>query len=291
MSNAARSGGTNEEKASQITGKIVSIRSFTKEEEESRPRGKDLIRRLLGKTMRFELSDGRIIVGEMQCMDYLKNFILHDAVETQYPDGQGSEPNTREFRSVMVPGKHLVRCQVLEQHMKESLRGECESEGWIRPHQPETRPTESSPLSSSQSSAAATSSSNDRYDPDEEQCIDDDIKRGKYDVCEACIDEGTATEGQTTKAEATVVATVGRGGGVGERGTEEEEVAPPPHGDQKKGSPEDPKPLAPPDDSDEAAASEIDGATAVNQDQNDESETDPHWNDAVNILRRRHITC
>ena len=68
-------------------------------------------------------------------------------------------------------------------------------------------------------------------------------------------------------------------------------MAPPPHGDQKKGSPEDPKPLAPPDDSDEAAASEIDGATAEKQDQNDESETDPHWNDAVNILRRRHITC
>ena len=45
------------------------------EEEAARPRGKELARRLLGKTLRMELSDGRIVVGEMQCVDKLANFI------------------------------------------------------------------------------------------------------------------------------------------------------------------------------------------------------------------------
>ena len=70
---------------------------------------------LLGKRLRFTLSDERVVVGVFQCVDRLSNFIVKDAVETRrfsLPDG-ASEERRRQLGAVLVPGKHLARVEAL----------------------------------------------------------------------------------------------------------------------------------------------------------------------------------
>jgi small nuclear ribonucleoprotein (snRNP)-like protein len=71
----------------------------------SSTRSVDLVRRLLKKKIRCTLSDGRIVVGEMQCVDKLKNFILHSVQETTIQKSENGEEDaiiTRKLGVVMV---------------------------------------------------------------------------------------------------------------------------------------------------------------------------------------------
>ena len=74
------------------------------------------MRDLLGKYMRVELTDGRVIVGRFYCLDLHRNLVLRDAEEWAPPDVLRAEaPSATAKRfigaTVMVPGRHMVRCE------------------------------------------------------------------------------------------------------------------------------------------------------------------------------------
>mmetsp|Transcript_14391 Transcript_14391/g.34039 ORF Transcript_14391/g.34039 Transcript_14391/m.34039 type:complete len:99 (-) Transcript_14391:380-676(-) len=75
---------------------------------------RETLRRLLGKKLRCTLSDGRVVVGDFHALDKLKNFILVSCEETRMvaEDLTGNECVKRKLGMVMVPGKHLVSCEV-----------------------------------------------------------------------------------------------------------------------------------------------------------------------------------
>ena len=94
---------------------------------------------LLGRRLRFTLSDERVVVGVFQCVDRLRNFIVTDArgtaasrtasapsidracgrrLETRpfhvTRDGEDLiEERRRSLGSVLVPGKHLLKVEAL----------------------------------------------------------------------------------------------------------------------------------------------------------------------------------
>ncbi len=75
----------------------------------------------LGSFVRIKISDDRVIKGEFQCIDKDKNFILGDAVEYHLKGGDMDTENvdlhstasTRILGLVMIPGKHVVKCELL----------------------------------------------------------------------------------------------------------------------------------------------------------------------------------
>lgn len=75
---------------------------------------KEMIKAFLGARLRITLSDGRIVIGNFQCFDKQKNFILYSVKETRKSiDKSGAEcVVSRNLGFVMVPGKHLVSCEV-----------------------------------------------------------------------------------------------------------------------------------------------------------------------------------
>jgi small nuclear ribonucleoprotein (snRNP)-like protein len=79
------------------------------------------MRQYLRRTFRVTISDGRHIRGTFECIDQHKNMILSDAQEDKpskkATDGSGSSipgDTSRRLGMVMVPGKHLVKCEMLE---------------------------------------------------------------------------------------------------------------------------------------------------------------------------------
>ena len=88
-------------------------------------KGADLVRRLLWKKLRCTLSDGRVVVGEFQCLDQHRNFILVGVDESQIiKDASGADCLVkRRLNQVMVPGKHLARVEV-EQSVYEAAQAE-----------------------------------------------------------------------------------------------------------------------------------------------------------------------
>lgn len=84
---------------------------------------------LLEKTLRFELADGRIVTGTFLCLDRLKNFIIQDTEERrkvsvlQKDGSEVVEDATRSLGLVMVPGKHLVKVEVLESDWSRTAAG------------------------------------------------------------------------------------------------------------------------------------------------------------------------
>jgi small nuclear ribonucleoprotein (snRNP)-like protein len=62
-----------------------------------------LVRGLLLRRMRVVLVDGRVVEGILECVDYLRNLILRDAVDISGPHSLGL---------VLVPGKAFISAQV-----------------------------------------------------------------------------------------------------------------------------------------------------------------------------------
>ena len=65
------------------------------------------VRGMLGKTLRTTLSDGRIVIGSLECCDGNKNLLLTNCVQVN-EDGE----TVQRIGYVMVPGKHIVRAEV-----------------------------------------------------------------------------------------------------------------------------------------------------------------------------------
>jgi N-alpha-acetyltransferase 38, NatC auxiliary subunit len=71
--------------------------------------GTKIIRRLLGKKLRCVISDGRVFFGTLYVIDFEKNLILQSATEWASID---SPETLRLAGLVMIPGEHLVSCDV-----------------------------------------------------------------------------------------------------------------------------------------------------------------------------------
>mmetsp|Transcript_103068 Transcript_103068/g.291961 ORF Transcript_103068/g.291961 Transcript_103068/m.291961 type:complete len:143 (+) Transcript_103068:64-492(+) len=66
---------------------------------------------LMDAVVRIEVSDGRLITGQLWCFDQMKNIILLNCQETR-PTAPGAEAEHRPLGPlVMVPGKHIVRIE------------------------------------------------------------------------------------------------------------------------------------------------------------------------------------
>merc|ERR1712110_1193007 len=79
--------------------------------------GKEKLRELLGREMRVEVTDGRIITGVFYCIDNNKNLILRDCIQEQVipipnvPENEWTKDNNA-IGMVLIPGHHIVQCGV-----------------------------------------------------------------------------------------------------------------------------------------------------------------------------------
>ena len=67
--------------------------------------GRRKLRSWLNKTMRIEMTDGRILIGLFVCSDSQQNVILADCHE--YLDHQEKD-EPRSLGLAMIPGHHIV---------------------------------------------------------------------------------------------------------------------------------------------------------------------------------------
>mmetsp|Transcript_14105 Transcript_14105/g.21538 ORF Transcript_14105/g.21538 Transcript_14105/m.21538 type:complete len:106 (-) Transcript_14105:279-596(-) len=92
------------------------------------------MRRLLGKTLKCTLDDGRTATGKLICVDRLKNLILGHVVEErmvdssfycdeEYTAANGSKMivTKRELTQAMIPGIHLVKVEVERSTYEEDI--------------------------------------------------------------------------------------------------------------------------------------------------------------------------
>ncbi|XP_024542349.1 N-alpha-acetyltransferase 38, NatC auxiliary subunit-like [Selaginella moellendorffii] len=75
-------------------------------------------RKLLYRSMRIGVADGRIFVGKFHCLDKQGNIILYDTLEQR--QGAGTEP--RSLGLVLIPTHCRVSCHV-ECSLGENLSG------------------------------------------------------------------------------------------------------------------------------------------------------------------------
>ena len=70
----------------------------------------------LKKLFRIYLSDQRIIIGEFYCLDQYQNIILNDSIEFRYYNNKKILlHHQRKLGMVMIPGNHILKCQVLNE--------------------------------------------------------------------------------------------------------------------------------------------------------------------------------
>ena len=70
------------------------------------------VKDLMGRTVRCHLSDGRVVTGYFNCVDKHRNIILEKASELK----SVAEPDTtRHIGYVLIPGHHLLKCEVQEE--------------------------------------------------------------------------------------------------------------------------------------------------------------------------------
>ncbi len=65
----------------------------------------------LNRQIICSLTDGRKVEGNLQCIDWLKNIILRDVVETRFKE-DGEILLHRELSQCMVAGETLVKIEV-----------------------------------------------------------------------------------------------------------------------------------------------------------------------------------
>lgn len=81
---------------------------------------KAILRGLLQSTLRVTMSDGRVVTGQYQCLDEHLNFILQGAAERRVvrekagAEGSVERQQVRNLGLVMLPGKHVVKVEVME---------------------------------------------------------------------------------------------------------------------------------------------------------------------------------
>lgn len=79
----------------------------------------DLMKKLVNEhtRVRVRISDGRLIEGEIQCIDLHENLIVVGAVEYHgiaQDDGSALDAtSTRSVGTVMVPGNHIVKIMAI----------------------------------------------------------------------------------------------------------------------------------------------------------------------------------
>jgi len=89
---------------------------------------------LLNCRLRFELSDGRKVVGCFQCADSSSNVILSEAVETRsvavdYGDDEPVvEQRQRNLNLAIVPGKHIVRVEAIAGDLRRAQQERTDDE-------------------------------------------------------------------------------------------------------------------------------------------------------------------
>jgi len=106
-------------------------------EGETRP-GVRLLKSWINKSIKVEMSDGRVIVGIFLCTDRSGNVIIGSCNEyTSDPDQAGAEEEGRILGLAMVPGHHVTRM-------------------WVDQESPGTAPRSSSPAESSTSNTSNT---------------------------------------------------------------------------------------------------------------------------------------
>lgn len=71
----------------------------------------------LNEQLRVSISDGRVFIGALICFDNHKNIILKDCSEfakktIKLKSGDKERELTRYLGLVLIPGQHIVRCQV-----------------------------------------------------------------------------------------------------------------------------------------------------------------------------------
>uniref|UniRef100_A0A0A9Y3E5 LSM domain-containing protein 1-A n=1 Tax=Lygus hesperus TaxID=30085 RepID=A0A0A9Y3E5_LYGHE len=70
--------------------------------------GKAKLLSWLNKSMKVEMSDGRVLVGSFLCTDRDANLILGSCTEYLNPQVCGFSDEPRVLGLVMVPGRHIV---------------------------------------------------------------------------------------------------------------------------------------------------------------------------------------
>lgn len=74
----------------------------------------EAINTLLGANIRILLSDGRIVEGELDCLDKDMNVIIRNTKEFHNCANRISENELgciyRSIGTSMVPGKHVIQC-------------------------------------------------------------------------------------------------------------------------------------------------------------------------------------
>mmetsp|Transcript_120139 Transcript_120139/g.299727 ORF Transcript_120139/g.299727 Transcript_120139/m.299727 type:complete len:108 (-) Transcript_120139:49-372(-) len=74
---------------------------------------KQFMHKLMDHPIRVAITDGRLIVGNLWCVDNLKNFILLNCQETRISE-DGVEQRRPLGPLVMVPGKHVTKVEALK---------------------------------------------------------------------------------------------------------------------------------------------------------------------------------
>eukprot|EP00735_Rhodelphis_limneticus_P007676 TRINITY_DN20271_c0_g1::TRINITY_DN20271_c0_g1_i1::g.19775::m.19775 TRINITY_DN20271_c0_g1::TRINITY_DN20271_c0_g1_i1::g.19775 ORF type:complete len:102 (-),score=-6.40,sp/Q55A45/RSMB_DICDI/54.93/7e-17,LSM/PF01423.17/1e-10,Flag1_repress/PF03614.8/0.075 TRINITY_DN20271_c0_g1_i1:19-324(-) len=78
---------------------------------------RERLRKLAFRRMRITVDDGRVVVGRFQCFDKHKNVVLSEAEEFRvryFKNGNASREDVRRIGLILIPGDHMVRCEVEE---------------------------------------------------------------------------------------------------------------------------------------------------------------------------------
>ena len=63
---------------------------------------------LLGSQLRVTLSDGRVLLGRLHCLDWKQNILLRDTAEV----AQAGSPGRKALGLVAVEARHVTRYEV-----------------------------------------------------------------------------------------------------------------------------------------------------------------------------------